>query len=351
MKVRSSLIIFVILLMISFLISCEDSYESKSAENKKEEVKETYVRPTYTFLLAHTYLEDSFVNSAAVKLKGTLEEKSNGKIGVEIYRNLGSLMETQEAVKNNVVQMQIGTLGSYLTPVFSIFELPNVIPNRQTAREIFTKGTVLRNEVEKEFEKMNLKLLSIAPSSFSVMSSNKPVRTLEDLKNLKVGALENDVAQTCWKLWGSKPVAMDYSKAYLALLQGVIQAQENPLDVIVATKLNEQQKYIIETNHVMFYTAIWINLGFYNKLPKDYKKIIEDSMPEIEEYSYDLSIEYDELARLELKSLGMEFISVPNSELIKMKDAAKESYGMIRKSYGDELIDIYLKSVEEALGK
>jgi len=344
MRVKSFLIVFITLLITSFLISCESNSESNSSIYKGENNK-AYVQPKSKIILAHNAFEDSIISSDAVKLKGILEEKSDGEIGVDIYENLGSLLETQEAVKNNVIQMEIGTVDSNLSPAFSIFDLPNVVPNRKVAREIFIKGTPLRNAFEQEFEKINLKLLVIAPSTFSVMSANKSIKSIGDLKHIKIGVLENDVVQISLQLLGAIPVTMEHSQLYLELQQGIVEAQENPIDVIVATKLNEQQKYIIDTKHFMNYTGVWINLDFYNSLSKEYKKIIDDSMPEIERYSYDMSLAYDELSRIKLKNLGFEFISMPKVDLIKMRNAANGAYDIVRKKSGEELLNIYLKSV------
>jgi len=161
-----------------------------------------------------------------------------------------------------------------------------------------------------------------------------------DLAGVNIRVMENPVSISYWKAWGANPTPIAFSELYIALQQKLVDAQENPLDVLLSSKLYEQQKYVIETNHMMFYNGIWMNLDFYNNLPTELQEMVTSVMKEVDDYVYNDAIETEKASREELKNLGIEFITLPESDLIKMRDAATETVKIVRESAGDEIVDL-----------
>jgi TRAP-type C4-dicarboxylate transport system substrate-binding protein len=118
-------------------------------------------------------------------------------------------------------------------------------------------------------------LLGIADQGFRVMSTNKAVRSMVDFKGQKIRTMENPYHLAFWKSIGANPTPMSFSEVYIGLQQHTIDAQENPYDSILGSNLQEVQKYIIDTRHVMFYTAFMMNKGFYEARTDNMKAIID----------------------------------------------------------------------------
>lgn len=293
-------------------------------------------------LFAHGAPETAVTHAAALKFKELVEQRSKGDVFVDVYPNdtLGNSSEVEDALRNGTVQIGAGTIGSRLSPMLAVFNLPNLFPDEKTAVEKLAAGP-LREVVDSELEKRGLTLLGIVPDSYRVTSSNKPIRTLEDFKGLKIRVLDNPYQFEYWKALGAEPVSLPFNEVYTALQQNVVEAEENPIATIVGAKLYEQQKYIIITNHFMHYNAIFMSKVFYDNLSEEYQSLIKEVMPEVMEYSVKYSNKAELEARKQLIKEGIEIIdlSEETQEGIRKKTGPAIDSLFEAKS-GDKIIDI-----------
>jgi tripartite ATP-independent transporter DctP family solute receptor len=303
-----------------------------------------------TIIWSHNAPESSNGHQTALKFKELVEERSNGNITVEVHPNgeLGTVPENDQALRDGTIQMNSGTSGGLVDMSLSYFDAPNMVADEAAAMELFGRGTEMRQETEKRYEALGMKVLSFVPVGFRVTSSNKEIRSYDDLKGLKIRTLENPVPIAYWQAWGCSPTPIAFSELYIALQQGLVEAEENTYDTIVSSKLYEQQKYIVNTNHVVMWGGMYMNLDFWNSLPADYQALIEDICAnEIDDYQFNVAKEANEAAIQTMKDAGLEIIDLPEADLVKMREEAKPAYDMIRESVGDELMD----KLEAALAK
>ena len=279
---------------------------------------------------------------AAEKFKEAMEQYSGGNITVTLYPNgeLGSVPENDQALREGTIQIGSGTSGGLVSPLLSYFDAPNLVDSNDQAKAMMEHGTDLYNFTAGIYEQLGIKMLSIVPGGFRETSSNKAVRSFEDLAGLKIRTLENPSAIAYWQAWGCAPTPVSFGELYLALQQGLVEAQENAYDTIVASRLYEQQKYIINTHHVIMWSGMYMNLAFYNSLPDDYKALIDWVVTEIyEPFLYEESIKANEAALQTMKDAGLEVIDLTPEDYAKMREAAKPAYDMIRKDVGDKAMD------------
>lgn len=119
------------------------------------------------------------------------------------------------------------------------------------------------------------------------------------------------------------------------------------IDTIRSAKLYEQQKYIVNTNHITMFSGIYMNLDFYNSLPADYQALIDWASENImDDYAYTASIEANEDALKEMTDAGCEVIDISEEDQIKMRENATSAYALIRESVGDEIMDKVLAAVD-----
>lgn len=105
----------------------------------------------------------------------------------------------------------------------------------------------------------------------------RPIRTPDDLKGLKIRTMENPAHMAMVKALGASPTPIAWGEVYMALQQGVVDGQENPVSVIQVAKFNEVQKYLTLDGHVYSIPPILMNDKFFSSLSPDVQKIITDT--------------------------------------------------------------------------
>ena len=290
---------------------------------------------------------------AAEKFKEAMEKYSGGNITVTLYANgeLGTVPENDQALREGTIQIGSGTTGGLVDPSLSYFDCPNLVDSNEQAKAMMEHGTELYQYTEQVYAGIGMKMLSIVPGGFRETSSNKAARSYEELSGLKIRTLENPIAISYWQAWGCNPTPVTFSELYIALQQGLVEAQENAYDTIVASKLYEQQKYIINTHHVIMWSGMYMNLDFYNGLPADYQELINWVVAEIyEPFLYEESIKANDAALQVMKDAGLEVIDFTPEDLAKMREAAKPAYDLIRETVGDEPMELIAKAQAAAAG-
>ncbi len=111
-----------------------------------------------------------------------------------------------------------------------------------------------------------------------VTTSNKNVKTPTDLVGFKLRVPENDVFKAMAEAWGAKPTPMNFGELYLALKQGTVDGQENPLPTIKSGKFDEVQKYLVLTAHIITPRLVVVNEAWWKGLKPGDQKIIQDAV-------------------------------------------------------------------------
>lgn len=292
--------------------------------------------------LPHGYSSELF--------KKLVEEHSNGKIIVKNYENnsLGDDATVTESVQSGEVTMAIAVtsvLGNFV-PEMAVFDMPMALTDIDAAYSLL-KGSEFRNLLNDACEKSGIALLGMLPTSFRETSSNKAVRSFDDFKGLRIRTLDNKYHRAFWNAIGTSPTTVAFSELYMALEQGVVNAQENPLSTIYASKFYEQQDYIIKTNHIMFTLCYYVNKGWWNSLAPEYQECITMAMEQALDSTVDFAKEVEANSISALEATGVEIIELDDTTIGKMKDAAKASYDLVRADLGDEIVDALLTGINE----
>ncbi|WP_434309351.1 TRAP transporter substrate-binding protein [Hominifimenecus sp. rT4P-3] len=296
---------------------------------------------------AYCDAEGSMIDMTAKKFKEILEEKSEGRFQVRLYPN-GSLGNTSE-LASGLIDGTITMISGDMTPVYyapyGVFEMQRLFDSRENAKKAVEKGGEFRTALEKVSEEGNIKLLSCVPAAYRVLSSNKKVEKVEDIEGLKLRLMESDIPMAFWGALKASPTPISIGEVYIALQQGLVEAQENPLSVMIGYNLQEQQKYIVETNHKLFFCEQLMNLEFFNSLSAEDQQLILDVCEEVDAFTYQNAADMEADSVEFLKGQGLEFITPSEEFYAKLDAVAAESYDIVRASVGDELVDLALKAV------
>lgn len=291
---------------------------------------------------SHNNPESSVASQAALKFKEEIEARSNGVITVKVYANgeLGTVPENDQALCDGTIQVVCGVSGGLVDPSLSYFDLPCLVSTSDAFEKLFGRGTELRTETERRYNDMGMQVLSLVASGFSIISSNKEVRSYSDLSGLNIRVSENPIFMEEFRDWGCTPTPVGFGELYVALQQGLVEAQNNTLDTTVSSLLYEQQKYIINTNHAVSPLGIYMNLEFYNNLPDDARNLINWVCENvIDDYTRELSKAATETALQTVKDAGLEIIDFTDEDRAQMLEAAQPVYNMVADLVGQDLIN------------
>jgi hypothetical protein len=114
--------------------------------------------------------------------------------------------------------------------------------------------------------------------SRNITNSKRPIKTMEDLKGLKIRLQPNETHLATFRALGANAVAMDVKELYSAMEQKVLDGQENPFPIIRAGRYNEVQKYLSNSGHFFDFILILANKKSFEALKPEHQKAIRDAM-------------------------------------------------------------------------
>ena len=306
--------------------------------------------PNYKWTAALNVAESTINYKIVHKFKELIEERSGGKIILNIYPNgqLGSDKEMMEALTmGNIGFSSTITTGLVdFVPENAVFDLPSAFPSLEVMRKVL--DSPFKDLMNKYNAKGNIMLLGYADAGFRQTTSNRPIRSVADFDGLKIRVMQNPYHITYWKSLGANALAMDFSEVYIALQQGQIDAQENPYMNIVANKFYEAQKYVIETNHVGHIIVFVMNNHLYQSLPANVKSLVDACSKDAIAYGRSLADESIAADKKVITDNNVEIIKLSPADYEQMKKKAAPVYKQIRAKIGDELVDSFLKEIDAA---
>ncbi|MGE6607593.1 TRAP transporter substrate-binding protein [Halomonas sp. NPDC076908] len=266
-----------------------------------------------TLQLAHNAAEGNPKWDASELFAELIEEGTNGELRVDVGGNAqyGDDMEA-------ITQMRMGTLAfstnsqgatSSVVPQFSLLGLPFLFNSLPSAWEVMD-GEV-GDELKNLSEEKGLVLLALWDNGIRHVSNNvRPVETPEDLNGLKIRTPPDEMTVNIFDALGANPTPMNFSELYIALEQGVVDGQENPLMNIYSSKLHEVQDYISLTSHKYESTPLLMSKMVWDSLSPEHQDVVQQAAIEAGEFNRQASLEADAALRSAMEEAGVVFNEV-----------------------------------------
>lgn len=306
--------------------------------------------PSYNWVCAMTVTDSSINYMMVEKFAQIIEERSSGKIHVEVYPGgqLGNTTEFTEAVTAGSIDFGTGITTDLLDfiPEYAIFDIPNLFDNVTHMRALLKSDFM--NVLEKYNKEGGIKMLAYSDAGFRQLTSNKPVRKLADLAGQKIRAMVNKYHIAYWNALGAAATPMQFTELFMGLQQGTVDGQENPYMNIVGNNLQEVQKYIIETNHHGHLITFFMNNALYESLDANTKALVDQCAAEVRDYANAIADESIAAYKDTCIKAGCEIIQLPAEEIAKIREKATVVADMVRHDLGSELVDALLKAVDDA---
>jgi len=244
----------------------------------------------------------------ALKLfKKIVEEKSAGKLVVEIYPNnqLGNQRDVAEGIQLGTIQMSnvASVMASFVKEV-NIFELPFLFENREHFYAVL--DSEIGKDLRPAFARRGFHLLGYFDAGVRhIMTVDKSIDSINDLKGLKIRTMENPLHLDAFKAFGANPLPMAYGELYTALEQHVIDGAEAANTNYYSKKFFEPAPYWTIVGWIHLIEYVTMSRYFYERLPQEYKLIIDDAAAVIIDKERRWYQENDQLVLKKLKNAGV----------------------------------------------
>ncbi len=234
----------------------------------------------------------------------------------------------------HIASMQSSWMAA-VVPAFELFEAPFMFTNREQVRKV---AAAVQDDLAEELAKKGVVLVGgIGELGFRQISNNvRPIVKPADLNGVKLRTPGNPFRIKMFRTFGANPTPMSSSEVYMAIRQGVIEGQENPLASIWAMKFHEVQKYISLSNHVFTPTAILFSKKHWDSWPKDIRDAIEEAARVAIEFSHKFGKEKDQSLQAEMRKANPE-IKFNKIDVAAFKKLAAPLYADLEKQVGKDL--------------
>lgn len=275
-----------------------------------------------------------------------VKEKSNGELEVQIFpaSQLGSERDAVEGLQLGTLEMTLtstGPLGNFV-PEVKLLNLPFLFTNRAEAYKILDGA--IGTEIANKFPAIGIRSLGWYENGFRHITNNvRPINTMADMDGIKIRVMEDSLFISTMKSLGASPLPMAFGELYTALEQGTVDAQENPLVNIDASRFYEVQKHLAITGHFYSPAMLLVSEIFFQSLPQNHKDIIVEAGMAARDFERNLSIEGDKTTEAKLISEGMTVTHPDKAEFVKavapVYKAAAKDIGGGDVAKGQKLID------------
>ncbi len=276
---------------------------------------------------------------AILEFEKEVEEKSGGAIQVECYGDaqLGSATETIEGMQLGTVECVFASTAALAPFVeeFAYVDAPFIFRDADHAHAV-VDGEIGQMIGDLCVEKQGIRLIGWYDTAFRNIYTTREIRSLEDLKGLKIRTMQSDLHLQTFEALGCLPVSMASSEVYTSLSQGTIDAAENNYSYVLNQSLYEVIDYIISTGHFYGFCPIMIAENVYQSLTPEQQEIVMTAAANSVEFQRELCATQNEEARGKLEELGVEFIELDREEL---RQAVQPVYDNNAELLDEEIIE------------
>lgn len=292
-----------------------------------------------TLKLAHQFAPDSLPGKSAIQFADKVAEKTGGRIKVQVLP-AGSLGDEranlQQLTSGSIDLALVGDLvTSYMARPYMLVSMPFIYDTADHAQAVF------RGEIGKELnqylhDQHGIAVLGWQYVDTRQLSANTPIKTLADLKGLKLRLFSSEVVVKTWEKTGVHVVNIAFNELYLALQTGTVSAQENPPNFTRAQKFYEVQKHLMTTNHMPQMQAFFVNAKRLGELSKEDRQAILDAGQEVVTWTSQTAADTQKSDTEWLTTQGG--MQLVNIDLTGIQDVIKD---VPREILGDDGVKLY----------
>ena len=268
-------------------------------------------------------------HEAAVKFAEVVKEKSGGRIEVQVAPSgqLGDDAAMVTALRTGAIDISANSQGAVANavPEYAAFGMPFLFSSPEQAFKLLD-GPLGKTLADKSAAKGMIVLGYWDNGIRQMTNSKRPINKVEDMQGLKMRTPPDATLVDIMQALGAEAQQIKFAELYVALQQGVVDGQENPLANIYASKLYEVQKHLAMTNHQFQMTPFLISKRSWDRLSAADRKAVQEAADEATALQRKLSKEADDKLLGELKAKGMEVTTIDKAAFAKATKAVDDKW-------------------------
>lgn len=297
---------------------------------------------------AHVGAEGEGQTRFAEELEKRVEERTEGRVQIDVFPNsqLGNLSEMLDGVRVGAIQMahhDFSSLDRFYEDV-AVFNAPFAYRSADHAMRATAPGSPVLDEInQKLIENAGIRIVGNFYRGARHLTARYAVYSPADMQGKKFRGVPIQLWSTMLAGMGAIPTPVEISEIMPALMTGLVEGQENPLNNIIARKMYEANKYLMMTGHMESVLAVFVNEEAWQAIPAEDRAIVEEVLAELgaESLEWYRNSEADELAFL--KEQGVTVIDESNG--LKLDEFRESVRAEVNKDYPQWAE--YLKRIDE----
>lgn len=296
--------------------------------------------------LVHAATTTHPAHLAALQFAKRVEERTRGQVSIEIFpaSQLGSENELLQKVRLGAVDMDVTSMNYLIKyeKTFSVVILPYLFDSYAHAHRVLD-GPAMK-WLAPLAEKQGFIVLSNWEWGFRNLTNNKrPVNVPEDVRGLRVRVPPVAELEATMEALGAQVSKVGFKELPQALSQGVVDGQENPINVIYYNKLYETQKHLALTRHVYYNTLHLMSTASWTKLTPAQQVIVREESKAAGDGMRKKIIAEEEQLIARMAAAG---VQVTRPDPAPFRAATQSARAEIARFAGEENVRVFLKMVD-----
>jgi tripartite ATP-independent transporter DctP family solute receptor len=268
-------------------------------------------------------------HEASLKFAELVKARTSGRIEVQVAPSaqLGDDAAMVTALRTGALDISANSQGAVAgaVPEYAAYGMPFLFSSPAQAFRLLD-GPLGKELADKSAEK-GLVVLGYWDNGIRQMTNSKrAITSVEDMKGLKMRTPPDATLVDIMQALGAEAQQIKFAELYVALQQGVVDGQENPLMNIHASKLYEVQKHLALTNHQFQMTPLLVSKRTWDRLAAADRKALTDAAGEATALQRKLSQEADDKLLAELKAKGVQVTTVDKGAFAKATAKVDEKW-------------------------
>jgi tripartite ATP-independent transporter DctP family solute receptor len=290
-------------------LAFSDGYSTFAVAQQKLVLKATDVHP-----LGYPTVE------AVVRMGRKLEAATNGRLSIQMYPSmqLGGEKEMIEQAQVGALafaRISVGPMGP-IVPELNVFNLPFMFRDTEHMEKVID-GAIGDEMLKKLSDNPTAGLIGLCwmnAGTRNVYNSKRPIKSIEDLKGLKIRMMGNPVFVDSMNALGGNGVAMGYDQLINALQTGVVDGAENNYPSYASGQHYRYAKYYSLTEHLMIPEILVFSKKIWESLSKEDQALIGKFSREAQQEQRKLWYEAEEKAVKQIKEAGVDIIKIDDKK-------------------------------------
>jgi len=295
---------------------------------------------------SHTDQQAGARQAAASLFAKKVEELTQGRYKVQVFccSQLGNDPKNIEQVALGGIDFTVSGTGSYAphVPTLNLTALPYLVESYAQGWKLYDESKWLKEQYDKAPAK-GFRFLSTWEAGFRSMTTKDALNSPDDAKGKKLRTFPNEMMRWTLEAMGFNIQIMPLPEVYLAIQQGAVSGQENPIDTIYSNKFYEVAPHVTLTNHTYSPIPLVISEKTWQKFSPADQKAVTEAANIAAKFSRTMIAGNDDNQLREMASKGAKINARPN--VAAFRAAVQPVYAKAREKYGND-VDTFMKDAE-----